>query len=73
MRTNILASFVQYYAMMPPPFRGSCLRISTLCPDGEIGRHTRLKILRLNSCAGSIPAPGTTKYNVYFVLFEFSK
>ena len=29
------------------------------CPDGETGRHKRLKISRLNGCAGSIPAPGT--------------
>jgi hypothetical protein len=28
-------------------------------PDGEIGRHTGLKILRLKGRAGSIPAPGT--------------
>jgi hypothetical protein len=34
-------------------------------PDGEIGRHTRLKILRLNSRAGSIPAPGTIKILIY--------
>ena len=31
----------------------------TLSPGGGIGRHTRLKILRLNGRAGSIPAPGT--------------
>jgi hypothetical protein len=29
-------------------------------PDGETGRHKGLKIPRLNGCAGSIPAPGTT-------------
>ena len=29
------------------------------CPDGEIGRHKRLKISRFNERAGSIPAPGT--------------
>ena len=28
-------------------------------PDGEIGRHKRLKISRSNRRAGSIPAPGT--------------
>ena len=28
-------------------------------PDGEIGRHKRLKISRFNEHAGSIPAPGT--------------
>ena len=28
-------------------------------PDGEIGRHKRLKISRFNERAGSIPAPGT--------------
>ncbi len=33
--------------------------VYTRCPGGEIGRHTRLKILRLNGRAGSIPAPGT--------------
>jgi hypothetical protein len=30
-----------------------------ICPDGEIGRHKRLKISRSNRRAGSIPAPGT--------------
>ena len=30
-----------------------------LCPDGGIGRHKRLKISRLDGCAGSSPAPGT--------------
>ena len=29
------------------------------CPDGEIGRHKRLKISRLKERAGSIPALGT--------------
>ncbi len=29
------------------------------CPDGEIGRHKRLKISRFKRRAGSIPAPGT--------------
>ena len=29
------------------------------CPGGEIGRHTRLKILRWQQRAGSSPAPGT--------------
>ena len=28
-------------------------------PDGEIGRHKRLKISRFIERAGSIPAPGT--------------
>ena len=28
-------------------------------PDGEIGRHKRLKISRWQQHAGSIPAPGT--------------
>ena len=32
-----------------PPYR----------PDGEIGRHKRLKISRLNGRTGSIPVPGT--------------
>ena len=31
-----------------------------LCPGGEIGRHKGLKIPRLNGCAGSTPAPGTS-------------
>ena len=30
-----------------------------LCLSGEIGRHKRLKISRLNRRAGSIPASGT--------------
>jgi hypothetical protein len=29
------------------------------CPDGEIGRHTGLKIRRPKGCAGSTPARGT--------------
>lgn len=29
------------------------------CPNGEIGRRSRLKICRCNSCAGSSPASGT--------------
>ena len=32
------------------------------CPDGEIGRHKRLKISRSNRRAGSIPAPGTINF-----------
>ena len=35
------------------------VQASILRPDGEIGRHRRLKISRLNGRAGSIPAPGT--------------
>ena len=48
--------------MIPPPFRGTGLIEFPSSPDGEIGRHTRLKILRLNGRAGSIPAPGTINY-----------
>jgi hypothetical protein len=29
------------------------------CPDGEIGRRSRLKICRSQERAGSIPVPGT--------------
>jgi hypothetical protein len=32
----------------------------TPCPDGEIGKHSRLKICRPQGLAGSIPARGTT-------------
>ncbi len=35
---------------VPPP---------SVSPGGEIGRRTRLKILRWQHRAGSIPAPGT--------------
>jgi hypothetical protein len=34
--------------------------IAVLSPDGEIGRHKRLKISRPQGCTGSIPVPGTT-------------
>ena len=37
--------------------------IFVLGPDGEIGRHKRLKISRSLERAGSIPAPGTNKIN----------
>ena len=33
--------------------------IATLSPDGEIGRHKRLKISRPYGRTGSIPVPGT--------------
>ncbi len=36
-----------------------------ICPGGEIGRHTRLKILRFNERTGSIPVPGTI-YGAFF-------
>ena len=32
-----------------------------LCPDGEIGRHKRLKISRPHGRTGSIPVPGTRR------------
>ncbi|MCD6025917.1 MAG: hypothetical protein K0R08_436 [Solimicrobium sp.] len=32
------------------------------CRDGGIGRRTGLKIPRWKQRAGSIPAPGTTKF-----------
>ena len=35
--------------------------IATLSPDGEIGRHKRLKISRLYGRTGSIPVPGTSE------------
>ena len=35
--------------------------IATLSPDGEIGRHKRLKISRPHGRTGSIPVPGTSK------------
>lgn len=31
-----------------------------ICRDGEIGKHSRLKICRSKDLAGSIPAPGTS-------------
>lgn len=37
-----------------------------ICPGGEIGRHTRLKILRFNERTGSIPVPGTI-YGAFFL------
>ncbi len=39
------------------------------CPDGEIGRHRRLKISRLNRCVGSSPTLGTTY--ILSNLYEF--
>src|SRR5690554_3301632 len=52
---------------LQPPFFSCYLRI-TACskpcrPDGEIGRHKRLKISRWLHRAGSIPAPGTKYIN----------
>ena len=40
----------------------------SICRGGEIGRHTRLKILRPNSRAGSIPARGTIFLRAFCVL-----
>ena len=35
-------------------------------PDGEIGRHKRLKISRSQERAGSIPAPGTKQLSAIY-------
>jgi hypothetical protein len=35
------------------------IALQFLCPDGGIGRRSRLKICRSQGCAGSIPVPGT--------------
>ncbi len=43
----------------PPLLKHCAFNNELSSPDGEIGRHTRLKILRLKERAGSIPAPGT--------------
>jgi hypothetical protein len=35
--------------------------VAVLCPDGEIGRRSGLKIRRPQGCGGSSPPPGTNK------------
>ena len=53
-----------FCVMIPPPRNGALKMYSTRCPGGEIGRHRRLKISRLNGCTGSIPVPGTIKSSI---------
>ena len=48
-----------FFALSLFSFDGREGIIATLSPDGEIGRHKRLKISRPQGCAGSIPVPGT--------------
>ncbi len=46
-----------------------CCLTMAACPDGEIGRHKRLKISRSKGRAGSIPARGTNQHAV-LVIFK---
>ena len=60
-RDRLIADLIQLFALAGAGCAVYSPALSCYRPDGEIGKHRRLKICRPQGLAGSIPARGTKK------------